>query len=235
VVSHPELASAVGEDEIVADRPGFGESASAVAPGRFQVETGTAWIRANSDSSAIDLPEPLVRVGVLRGLEVRALLPNWTHVTTGDVGATWADVSVGLKAHASLGGNDFSVRGTVYLPTGSPLATEDHVDPEGAVAWSRELSDQWSLGATVSAHRYRLLHETLVSPSLSLGRSLGSHAATFLEYGANVASGVFPAHKLDHGYTWLLNARTQLDASLGVALSRAAPDFFVGFGFCERF
>ena len=53
--------------------------------------------------------------------------------------------------------------------------------------------------------------------------------------GAFFCLAMHPAHKLDHGYTWLLNARTQLDASLGVALSRAAPDFFVGFGFSERF
>jgi hypothetical protein len=57
-------------------------------------------------------------------------------------------------------------------------------------------------------------HETSSSPSLSLGRSLGRHLGTFLEYGANLA---------------------QLDASLGVALSPAAPDFFLGAGFCHRF
>jgi len=87
----------------------------------------------------------------------------------------------------------------------------------------------------VSLHRFRVLHETLTSPSISLGRSLGKHLATFLEYGANLAGGLRPAQKMDNGYTWLVHGRTQLDVSIGVALSAVAPDFFVGMGVCRRF
>jgi len=83
--------------------------------------------------------------------------------------------------------------------------------------------------------RLRLLHETLTSPSVSLGRALGEHVATFFEYGANVAREESALHKLDHGYTWLVHPRTQLDASLSVGLSASAPDFFVEVGFCRRF
>ncbi len=103
------------------------------------------------------------------------------------------------------------------------------------MAWSRSLSERWSLGATVATRRFRSDHRTVTSPSFSVGRSLGEHVATFVEYGATLGEGLHTMHRLDHGYTWLLNARTQLDASLGVALSPAAPDFFVGVGWCRRF
>jgi hypothetical protein len=229
------LPAEAGAGDIEPDRPGFGESASTVAAGRLQLETGVAWTRINADTSTLDVPQALVRIGLGHALELRALLPDWTRFTSGGESATWADVSFGMKAHLGVGKNDFALRATVFLPTGSPLATEDRVDPEAALAWERGLSHGWSLGATVSAHRYRLLQQTFVSPSFFLGRALGTRFATFLEYGLSAARGAFPAHKLDHGYTWLLNARTQLDVSLGVALSRAAPDFFVGFGFSERF
>ncbi len=51
---------------------------------------------------------------------------------------------------------------------------------------------------------------------------------------ADLAREEHALHKLDHGYTWLLNPHTQLDASLGPGLPRP-PDFFVEVGFCRRF
>ncbi len=227
---------AADDSDLVADRPGFGESASAVERGHVQIETGAAWTRLQPGSETIDLPQALARVGILKDVEVRAVAPDWVRLRRGgSVTSGWTDMALGLKGHVAAGGSDFSLRGTVYLPTGGPDETEDRVDPEVAAAWSRSLSPEWSLGATVSLHRFRFLHETFTSPSVSLGRSLGKHLATFLEYGANLASGQRPAQKMDNGYTWIVHGRTQLDVSIGVALSAIAPDFFVGMGVCRRF
>ncbi len=218
------------------DRPGFGESASAVDKSHVQIETGATWTRVQAGTEIFDLPEALVRVGIAKSLEVRVQAPDWVRTRSGGSAASgWTDTALGLKGHVAAGGSDFSLRGTVYFPTGGPDLTEDRVDPEIAAAWSRALSPQWSLGATVSVHRFRSLHVTLTSPSLSVGRSLGKRVATFLEYGANLARGALPAHKMDNGYTWLVNGRTQVDVSVGVALSAIAPDFFVGMGVCKRF
>ena len=224
------------EPPLVADRPGFGESASAVPPHHVQAETGAAWTRVEAGTSVADAPEALVRIGLLKPLELRLLVPDWLRQRAGGhTTAGWADMAVGLKCHLAARGNDLALRGTLYLPTGGAAFTSERVEPEVALAWSRVLSERWSLGATLGLRRLRLAHETLSSPSVSLGRSLGQRLGTFLEYGANLARGARALHKLDHGYTWVLDARTQLDASLGVALSPAAPDFFVGAGFCHRF
>ena len=220
----------------MADRPGFGESASAVEKGHVQIETGSAWTRVQPGTEIVDLPQALARVGIARSLEVRVLAPDWVRLRSGGSATSgWTDMAVGLKGHVAAGGSDFSLRGTAYLPTGSLLETEDRLDPEIAAAWSRSLSPEWSLAATVSLHRFRVLHATFTSPSIALGRSLGKHFATFLEYGANLASGARPAQKLDNGYTWIVHGRTQLDVSVGVALSAIAPDLFVGMGVCRRF
>lgn len=225
------------EPALVADRPGFGESANTVLKGRAQAEAGAAWTRIDSRTSTTDLPQLLIRVGLLGPVELRVLAPDY--VRTRSYGRTetgWADMAVGLKVHlGSFGGSDLTLRATADVPTGSSDLTAHLVDPEAAVAWSRSLSERWSLGATVGARRLRFDHRTLTSPSFSVGRSLGEHLATFVEYGASLGEGLRPMHRLDHGYTWLVNARTQLDASLGVALSSAAPDFFVGVGWCRRF
>lgn len=224
------------EPAFTADRPGFGESANTVPPGRVQAEAGATWTRIEAGENAIDFPALLVRVGLGGPVELRVLAPDFVHDrANGRTDTGWADAAVGLKAHlGSFRGSDFSLRATAYVPTGSDALTAHRVEPEAAVAWSCNLSEHWSLGATVAARRMRLAHQTTTSPSVSLGRTLGEHVATFVEYGGSFAPGLH-AHRLDHGYTWLVNAHTQLDASLGVALSKAAPDFFVGVGFCRRF
>jgi len=113
--------------------------------------------------------------------------------------------------------------------------SDRRAEPEAALAWNLALSERWSLGATVSARRLRLLESTLLAPSVSVGCNLGARGSTFLEYGAGLAQGFRPLHSLDHGYQWLLGPTTQIDVSLGVGLSEAAPDFFVALGFSRRF
>ena len=134
-----------------------------------------------------------------------------------------------------MGAAVFAVRWTRKLPAGSAGLTSSRVEPDVAVAWSRDLSGRWSLGATVDTRRIRLLQQTLSSPSVSLGASLGPRLSTFLEYGATVGPGEFAVHRIDHGYTWAASRHTQLDASVGVGLSASAPDFFVEAGFCRLF
>jgi hypothetical protein len=225
------------EPSLVADRPGFGESANTVPKGRLQAEAGAAWTRIDRHTSTTDLPSLLMRVGLLGPLELRVLAPDFVRTRfDGRTATGWSDMAVGLKVHlGSVGGSDFSLRATADVPTGSSDLTAHLVDPEAALAWSRSLSERWSLGATVATRRFRFDHRTLTSTSFSLGRSLGDHLATFVEYGASLGEGLRPLHRLDHGYTWLVSARTQLDASLGIALSSAAPDFFVGVGWSRRF
>jgi hypothetical protein len=225
-----------GDGEMVADRPGFGESASVVGRGRVQLETGLTWTRVDREVRVFDLPQALVRIGLGRSLEIRVLASDWLRGEgPGGTESGWSDTSIGFKWHVAQGRNDLSLRGVVYLPNGSTAWSDESTDPEGAVAWSCGLSAEWSLGATVGGRRFGFLATTSLSPSVSIGRTLGPHASTFVEYGASVAEGSRPLHRIDHGYAWLPNPDTQLDMSLGLGLSNAAPDFFLGFGFSRRF
>jgi hypothetical protein len=229
--------AAAGEDAIVADRPGFGESAAVVPPWRVQVESGGTWTRLEADQHLFDLPEVLLRFGLGARLEVRVVASDWLR-SAGEGTTTssgWSDTGIGFKWLAVAGADQVSLRGVLYVPNGSTPWSDNKVDPEGAVAWSRALSDAWSLGATLSAHRYTSVPSTVVSPSVSLGRALGHNVSTYVEYGASVAKGSLPVQRIDNGYTWLPTADTQLDLSLGIGLSSPAPDFFIGVGVSHRF
>jgi hypothetical protein len=229
-------ATTARADDIEADRPGFGESASVVERGRGQLETGLAWTRFGGGVSVLDLPEAVLRVGVGASLEVRVQGFDWMRASGTDATpAGWSDTGVGIRWQTAAGAHDLSLRGVLYLPSGSAGWSDGKVDPEGAVSWAHELGGGWSASATVSARRFTSVATTVLSPSVSVEHALGSRGSTFLEYGANVAAGRPPFHQLDHGYTWLPNPDTQLDVSIGFGLSNASPDFFVAVGFSRRF
>lgn len=228
--------AAARADDIEPDRPGFGEAATAVERGRVQIETGLAWTRVDPDTSVLDLPEALLRIGVGASLELRVQPSDWLR-GAGPQGthSGWLDSAIGLRWQVSGGSHDLSLRGTVYVPNGSTAWSDDKVDPEAAVSWAHELGGGWSASATVSARRFTSVATTVVFPSLSVEHTLGAHASTFLEYGGSIADGRLPIHQVDHGYTWLPNPDTQVDVSVGFGLSSLAPDFFVAVGFSRRF
>jgi len=223
-------------NDIAPDRPGFGESASVLDRGRVQLEAGLAWTRVEADASVLDLPQAVLRIGVGASLEVRLQASDWLRAEgTEGTESGWSDTAIGLRWQVAAGRHDVSLRGVLFVPNGSVGWSDEKVDPEGAVSWAHELGGGWSASATVSARRFTSVQTTVLSPSLSIERALGSRASTFLEFGTNVADGRSPLHQVDHGYTWLPNADTQLDVSIGFGLSSAAPDFFVAVGFSRRF
>jgi outer membrane putative beta-barrel porin/alpha-amylase len=234
------LAAAAGlacaDDEIVADRPGFGESANVVARRHVQVEVGATWTRSDPIDDRFDAPRPLVRLGLGHSLELRVEPPDWQYARDAGVTASgWTDTTIGLKWHRSLKSSDLTLRATLVVPTGSVGFTDEDADPSGAVAWSRGLGGPWSIGATVAARHFRAYQTSSVSPSLSLGRSLAAHVGAFVEYGGTFTSDTGPFHQVDTGATWTPRSDTQLDLSFGFGLSPAATGFFVGVGVSRRF
>jgi len=225
-----------GQDAIVADRPGFGESASVVSRWGVQVESGGTWTRLEEDRHLLDLPEILLRFGIGARIELRVVASDWLRASgDGTTSSGWSDTGIGFKWQALSGADQVSLRCLLYVPNGSTQWSDNKVDPEGAVAWSRSFSASWSLGATLSARRYTSIASTVVSPSVSLGRALGHALSTYVEYGASLANGFPSVQRIDNGYTWLPTPHTQLDLSLGIGLSSLAPDFFLGVGVSHRF
>jgi len=237
-------ASAAEEPPIATDRPGFANSPVVVPAGAVQVEAGGTWLDvAAGDADAANGPEALVRWGILPRFELRLALPDRLEVegSAVDDGA-WTDAVVGMKWQIGPLGDrvDLALVAGLQVPTGTVDGTADTVDPRVDLTAGFALDDRWSVGGQVSVLRETL--ETargddeiwIYGATAGLGVSVGERAAAFLEARVDDGDDLDTVVLVQHGWTWRLAPRLQVDARVAVGLTDVSPDWLAGAGIAKR-
>jgi len=244
------LAAAAGADPIAADRPGQSNPPKVVAPGAIQLEGGF-WFERETEGGApnentIRVPQGLLRVGLLRFLEVRVSADGYVFEDPSGASGRSSGSDLTLGSRARL----FDQRGVIpatalefdlSLPTGSDAVTSDGVDPSGTLLVEWALSERFTLDANLVLASTSLgvgdsRRALSAKPSFSLSASVSERASLFIEYyAAFIDRGLGDQHTVDGGLAWLVGDDLQLDLYGGVGLSDAAPDFFVSTGVSWRF
>jgi hypothetical protein len=224
---------------LLTDRPDFTETSFVVPLRRLQVETGFTYTDGADGERTLTAPELLLRYGIAPRTEVRLGLPDYVRVRgSGQRVGQFGDTYLGVKQQLGPPGAryGFALIPAVTLPTGGSRVTSDHVDPEIVFAWSRDLSETWSVGGILGYARPTEDGERndTFFPTVSFGRSLSERWGTFIEWAAAFPERGGDVHLLHHGYTYALKSNSQLDLHFGFGLTRAAPDFFIGAGFALR-
>ena len=235
-------------EPIQADRPGEAEPAYVVPKGTGQIELGGSFERESDDEHVAtwDAPEPLLRVGVLEGVELRLSAIGWIGSRERGHGTENAGSDLELSTKIRLLEQRqwlpaTSVLAGLSFPTGGNGVTSDGYDPFGTLIAGWQLGERFSLttnlgvGApTQGVGDSRRVYELFAAASL--GVSLTESTGAFLEYDTTVRGrGERDEQALDGGFTYLLTDDLQLDISGGAGLNHAAPDFFVGAGVAWRF
>jgi hypothetical protein len=225
---------------ISADRPGFSTPTAIVPLGDIQLEAGATASRFGNERD-YSFGELLLRVPVTERAELRVGLPSYL-VSRAD--GRWAsgadDLIVETKILLSSGEHAaYALLLNSLLPTGSREVAEHRFQPGAALAADFTLSQAaevtLNLGyvhASDAGERYDQVFG-VSSLNLMLTPDIGGFAEV---YAFNPADG--PVQKyVDGGFTYLLNARTQLDVSGGVGLDNASggPDYFYAFGISRLF
>ncbi len=227
----------------MSDRPDFTESASTVAPGRFQLEAGYTFSDAGEEETET-AGELLVRIGLGRRSELRLGLNSYRRIDGpgGQISGfedTSLGVKIGLRPAPEAGSSPaVALLLSTTLPTGSSELREPHPQPKALLALSWGLGADWALGANLgyvyaSAGGRRF---TELSGSLSLARSLGESLGAYVEvFGFSRTDGGGPdTRSVNSGVTLLLARDLQLDARVGFGLNREADDYFAGAGVVWR-
>lgn len=223
---------------IATDRPAITNSSVVVPDGSFQAENG--FLETSSQGqSVLDGPESLVRFGVAKRTELRFMVPDYFHNLTTSGGSGFGDFAFGVKEQLgpTLGKFDVSVILFVSFPTGANTVSSGGYDPGFQVPWSRALSANWTAAGMFSVYwptQGRTRNVTGESTFL-LDRQLTKPWDAFIEYAGDFPEVGGPRHLLHFGTALKIAKQQQIDFHVGVGLSSAAVDHFVGIGYSFRF
>jgi hypothetical protein len=225
------------QSPIATDRPSVTDSSVVVPIGSVQVENGFT-DTANQGENTLDGPETLLRFGLLSKTELRLTVPDYFGAVTGSGASSgFGDMAIGMKQQLGPAkGFDVSLVLTLSVPTGARAISSHDYDPSLQVPWSRAVSAHWTIAGMLSMYwPTQEYHRNLTGETTFLiDRQLTNRGDVFAEY-----AGDFPerggTRNLAHfGTTWKLTPRQQIDFHVGVGLSSAAVDHFIGFGYSFR-
>ncbi len=229
-----------GPAPISTDRPSYTNSSNVVPVGVLQFENGFLDTSSRGQST-VDGSETLLRLGVASRTELRLSVPNYDYNLNRGSGAGtgFGDLAVGFRQQFGplRGGVNVSVTAFVSFPTGASTVSSGGYDPGVQVAWSRGVSNKWSVSGMLSlyAPTQGNARNFTGESTLLLDRQLKGPWDVFAEYVGDFPENGGTRQLMDFGTTFKIAARQQLDFRFGVGLTPAAADHFIGVGYSFRF
>jgi hypothetical protein len=235
IASRHAAGSDPADAPIATDRPAVTDSSIVVPPGSFQAENGFAET-VSQGQRTFDGPETWLRFGAASRTELRLIVPDYF----GQVGMNsgFGDLTVGMKQQLgpTPGGFDVSLVLSLSLPTGASAISSHGYDPSAQLPWSRALSSNWTAAGMLSVYwptgqgRRNLTGET----TFLIDRQLTKTWDAFIEYAGDFPEQGGPRHLLHFGTAYKPTPHQQLDLHVGVGLSSATVDHFIGVGYSFR-
>jgi hypothetical protein len=233
--------SAGADDAISADRPDFTNSPDVVAAGRWQIEAGGAWQRANG--TRLRSTPLLMRAGLGGQRELRVETDGWLRQRE-PAARGRGDLALGLKqqlAQPQDGAPGLGWLLEVDTPSGSGDFKGRGWRPGLSLLAQWELPKGWSLGTMAGlavdrdddGRRY-----TAGRLSASLGLPVGERWEAFTEIAAQqLAARRHGGHVITFaaGLAWPLGEDARLDTACFRGLNRTAPDWSWTAGLSLRF
>lgn len=218
--------------QLSADRPGFGDGTTTVAPGTFQAELGAA--AANDDyGPTAEFGQLLLRYGIADFLELRGGIGSFA-LDAPDTEYTGTSVGGKLRLFQSPL-SALSLVSTWDLPTGSGAYESDRVSQTLALAYDGALGE--GLGISVNAGT-SIPYDGGASPSYrfipTLGVDLTDQVGGYVGYAGFYSTGL-NTNYLEAGLTLLTSPNTQLDVNTGLQVDENRDAFFLGLGLAHRF
>ncbi|MDJ0938385.1 MAG: transporter [Woeseiaceae bacterium] len=226
-------AGTVAAQAIDTNRPGFSFSPNVVPKGRWQVETGFAYTRIDSDADFISLPNAELRFGTADRLELFVSSLNWADVDTpGGSSSGLLDVAIGAKV--DIANADAKFRTALLLqfsvPVGDSRFSSDRMDPTLGFIWAGTTGLPFA--GTVKLTDFE--DNLQLDNGLKLPFSINETQSAFVEWEANIPESGGATHWLNGGFQWLLDDNLQLDFSAGLGLNDRSGDYRWGVGISYR-
>jgi hypothetical protein len=220
------------DEPISTDRPAVANSSTVVPRGSFQVENGFL-ISTSQGQQTVDGPETALRYGLTARTELRFTAPDYYNGAY----AGFGDIAAGVKEQLGpAAGFDVSLIVFVSLPTGANRISSHGYDPGVQLPWSRKLSDNWTAAGQLAVYWPTEVGGRNVTgeSTFLLDRQITKPMDAFIEYAGDFPQRGGPRHLLHFGAAYKVTPKNQIDVHVGVGLSAAAVDHFVGVGYSFR-
>ena len=219
------------------DRPDQTECPFIVPKGYIQAENGLLFENADQHSQNYVLPTVLWKYGLTKKFEFRTVTEFHTEKTANEQATGLVPVTVGFKI------NLWQERGWLPLTSfighlavnhaASKPFRDNSMDPSFRFTMLHNLSEKFSLS-------YNLGIQTIGTKptgiyTFSLGCTLTEKLAAYAELYGFAAINTLPDHRMDAGFTYLLNNNIMADLSGGLGITPNAPKNYISLGFSYRF
>jgi len=224
---------------ISTDRPAVSSSGVAAPRGGLQIENGMLGTDQQGNW-VLDLPETLIRYGVLRKTELRLYVPDYYHNFGPDGAANsgFGDIAFGVKQQLGpIGGFDVSAIFFVSVPTGAGGVSSRGYDPSLQVPWTRKISENWTMGGQMAFYwptqggSRNLTGEA----TFFLNRQLTRPWDAFVEYAGDFPQRGGTRQQIHFGTAYKITPRQQIDFHFAFGLTGTAPKGYVGVGYSILF
>jgi len=225
---------------IATDRPAVTDSSAVVPNGVFQAENGVLDTGSQPERT-LDFPETLIRVGIGPSTELRFTAPDYYRDFPTPAGSRsgFGDLEAGIKQQLHSGPDGFEVAAVVSLsfPAGAAAISSHGYDPSFQLPWSHKLFSSWTAAGMLSIYvpTQNGSHRVVGESTFLLDRQLTQAWDAFTEYAGDFSQAGGPRHLLHFGTAYKIRPQQQLDLHVGVGLSAAAVDHFVGIGYSFSF
>jgi hypothetical protein len=223
---------------IQTDRPDQTECPFIVPENYFQFENGFSYEKINSNSHEIVAPAILTKFGIHNHFELRLIIEYVAAQNDFNVVSGFKPIYIGFKTRIFKENGivpTTSFIGHISIPK---LATNrfqtTYYAPEFRFTMQHTVSAKQTISYNIGAEWNGETPTTTFVYTLTTGYSLTERIGCYIEIYGFIPQNQHPDHRLDGGFTYLLNQNHQLDFSGGIGCSKVSPEYYFSIGYSFR-
>lgn len=223
------------QDIIQLDRPDQTETVFVVPKKHLQIESGFMFEKTTKTQKHLHLPTILWKYGINDKVELRVITEFSKTITNSEKIYELQPVSLGFKTALIEEKGiipKISFIGKAELRK-SEILQRKTITPAFRFTFQNNISEKTSIGYNLGIFWNEDMQETYLY-TFALGKTITSKLNYFVEIYGFFNPNQTADHRINGGFTYLVNKDFMLDTSTGIGLSEASSKYFVSLGISYR-
>ena len=223
------------QEVIQLDRPDQTETVFVVPKNFLQIESGFMYEKTNKTDKHLHLPTILWKYGLNNKVELRIITEFSKTITNSENIYQLQPISLGFKTELIEEKGiipKISFIGKAELRK-SEILQRKTITPAFRFTFQNNINDKTSLGYNLGIFWNEDLQETYLY-TFALGKSINPELNYFVEMYGFISPDQSADHRINGGFTYLVNKDFMLDTSAGIGLSEKSAKYFISLGISYR-